>query len=254
MKIRFWPALLVILVIAVTTAAGFWQLSRAHQKEARQHQLVEFENAPPVTLGAGHPAPASIEYRRIRMRGHFLADRVVYLENRPYQDQPGFYVVMPFAVDGGGQVLVNRGWLPRNLAERTAIAPHSTPGGTIELEGVARATLGRTLALGGGGHERGEIRQNLSIPDYASETGLSLEPFAVEQISDTGDGLVRDWPRPAADVDRNYGYMGQWWCMAAATLVFGLYAARRAALAERTARVKQAEADSAMADKGKEDD
>jgi surfeit locus 1 family protein len=33
-------------------------------------------------------------------------------------------------------------------------------------------------------------------------------------------------------VERNYGYMFQWWGMAAAAVAFGLYAARRAARKE----------------------
>ena len=48
-------------------------------------------------------------------------------------------------------------------------------------------------------------------------------------MNDTGDKLVRDWPAPTLGVERNYGYMFQWWGMAAAALGFGLYAARRAA-------------------------
>ena len=34
---------------------------------------------------------------------------------------------------------------------------------------------------------------------------------------------------PTSGVERNYGYMAQWWGIAAAAVVFGLYAARRAA-------------------------
>jgi cytochrome oxidase assembly protein ShyY1 len=51
----------------------------------------------------------------------------------------------------------------------------------------------------------------------------------IQQTNDTGDKLVRDWPAPTLGVDRNYGYMFQWWGMAAAAIAFGLYAARRAA-------------------------
>ena len=74
-----------------------------------------------------------------------------------------------------------------------------------------------------------KIRQNLDIAAYAGETGLPLQPFVIQQLSDTGDKLVRDWPAPTLGVERNYGYMFQWWGMAAAALGFGLYAARRAA-------------------------
>ncbi len=76
------------------------------------------------------------------------------------------------------------------------------------------------------------MRQNLDVAAFASETGLALQPFVIEQTSDARDGLVRDWPAPTMGVERNYGYMLQWWGMAAAALGFGLYAARRAAKKE----------------------
>jgi surfeit locus 1 family protein len=127
-------------------------------------------------------------------------------------------------------VLVNRGWLPRNLSDRTGIAPYDTPAGEVEIDGVARPNASLAFELGHGGsaaHEK--IRQNLDVAAYAAETGLPLQPFVIQQQNDTRDKLVRDWPAPTLGVDTNYGYMLQWWGMAAAALGFGLYAARRAA-------------------------
>ena len=230
MKIRLVPALLILLVMAVTIRLGFWQRDRAHQKEALQAQIDRYEHATPQPVGAAPIALSSIEYHRVRAVGRFMPDRVVYLDNRPYQDRPGFYVVMPFALSGGGYVLVNRGWIPRNADIRTAIAPYRTPSGEITIEGIARANASRAFELGEGGSAAHQaIRQNLDIAAFASETGLALQPFVIEQTSDDNDGLVRDWPAPTMGVERNYGYMLQWWGMAAAALGFGLYAARRAA-------------------------
>ncbi|WP_225032717.1 SURF1 family protein [Paraburkholderia sp. XV] len=230
MKIRLIPTLLILIVVAVTVRLGFWQRDRAHQKEALQAQITQFENAPAQTVGAAPVALKDIEFHRVRAVGQFMPQQVVYLDNRPYNDQPGFYVVMPFKLRDGGVVLVNRGWLPRNMNERTAIAPYDTPKGEIEIEGIARADATRAYELGEGGSAAHQtIRQNLDVASYAAETGLPLQPFVIQQTSDDGDKLVRDWPMPTSGVERNYGYMAQWWGIAAAAVVFGLYAARRAA-------------------------
>jgi surfeit locus 1 family protein len=229
-KIRLIPALLILLAMAVTTRLGFWQLDRAHQKEALEAQIMRYAHAAPQAVTAAPISLQSIEFHRVRASGRFVPQHVVYLDNRPYRDQPGFYVVMPMKLADGGYVLVNRGWLPRNANVRTAIAPYTTPAGDVTIEGIARADASRAFELGQGGSAAHQtIRQNVDVAAYAAETGLPLQPFVIQQTSGLEDGLVRDWPAPATGVERNYGYMFQWWGMAAAALAFGLYAARRAA-------------------------
>jgi surfeit locus 1 family protein len=238
MKIRWFPTLLILIVVAVTVRLGFWQRDRAHQKEALEARITQFENAPAQPVSAAPIALKDIEFHRVKAVGRFLPDDVVYLDNRPYNDQPGFYVVMPLKLADGGVVLVNRGWLPLNPVNRDTIAPYVTPAGDVEVDGVARADASKAFELGQGGsapHQR--IRQNLDVAAYAAETGLPLQPFVIQQSSDTHDGLIRDWPVPTMDVGRNYGYMFQWWGMAAAAVAFGLYAARRAAKKEHAPTV-----------------
>jgi surfeit locus 1 family protein len=228
--IRWVPAFLILLVMAVTIRLGFWQLDRAHQKEMLEAQIVRYEHGTPQVVTAAPVALKSIEFHRVRAYGRFVPRNVVYLDNRPYRDQPGFYVVMPFQLADGGYVLVSRGWLPRNADVRTVIAPYTTPSGDIAIEGIARADASRAFELGHGGSAPHQaIRQNVDVAAYAAETGLPLQPFVIQQTSELDDGLVRDWPAPTSGVERNYGYMLQWWGMAAAALAFGLYAARRAA-------------------------
>jgi cytochrome oxidase assembly protein ShyY1 len=218
------------LVVAVTIRLGFWQLDRAHRKEMLEAQIVRYEHAPPHVVSADPVTLKSIEFHRVRAYGRFVPRYVVYLDNRPYRDQPGFYVVMPFELADGGYVLVNRGWLPRNADVRTAMAPYTTPSGDVAIEGIARADASRAFELGHGGSAPHQaIRQNVEVAAFAAETGLPLQSFVIQQTSDSGDGLVRDWPAPTLGVERNYGYALQWWGMAAAALAFGLYAARRAA-------------------------
>ncbi|KMQ80945.1 Cytochrome oxidase biogeneis protein Surf1, facilitates heme A insertion [Candidatus Burkholderia pumila] len=229
MKIRFWPTVLILIVVAVTVRLGFWQRDRAHQKEALNAQITAFENASSQRVSTAPMPLKSIEFHRVEARGEFMPERVVYLDNRSYNDQPGFYVVMPLKLEGGGYVLVNRGWLPRNLADRTGIEKYETPKGIVDVQGIARANASQAFELGyGGSAAHQQIRQNLDVAAYAQETGIAFQPFVIQQTNDTGDKLVRDWPAPTMGVERNYGYMLQWWGMAFAAIGFGLYAAHHA--------------------------
>jgi surfeit locus 1 family protein len=73
------------------------------------------------------------------------------------------------------------------------------------------------------------IRQNLDVSAYQKETGLPLQPFVIWQTSERAEGLIRDWPPVTAGVERNLGYMVQWWGIAVAIVLCGLYGAYRAA-------------------------
>jgi surfeit locus 1 family protein len=219
--------LATVIGVTITANLGAWQLRRAAQKVALQDARDERGKLPAVTTADLATTPAQAEaqhYRPARLRGRWLPERNVFLENRQVTGgRVGFYLVTPLALDGRQDaVLVQRGWVPRDQRDRTLLPPVATPGGTVEVEGTIAPPPARLYefapSLGG------LIRQNLDPGEFATETGLRLAPVSVQQVATAatvGDGLVRDWPRPAVDVQRNYGYAFQWFAMCA--LMTGLY-------------------------------
>ncbi|AKJ69237.1 hypothetical protein PATSB16_35050 [Pandoraea thiooxydans] len=215
----------VFLGIALTCGLGVWQLQRAHERLARQARIDQWADAAPIQVGRAPLSLSAVAYHRVRVVGRFLPERAVYLDNRPHNGLPGFYVVMPLEIDGSGApryVLVNRGWLPRDLRDRTAIMPYPTPVGLVEVEGIARANPSRAFELGNGSPPGAAIRQNLDVAAYEKETGLTLQPFVIMQTSPLNDHLIRDWPKPTMDVARNYGYAAQWFGLALVLLLMSL--------------------------------
>ena len=77
-------------------------------------------------------------------------------------------------------------------------------------------------ALVAGSAPSGPVRQNLDIAAFAAETGLQLEPLVIEQHSDSGDGLARDWPRADLGIERNESYALQWYSFAALAIVLAV--------------------------------
>nr|WP_246190137.1 SURF1 family protein [Pandoraea captiosa] len=222
------PTVLILLGVILSASLGVWQYQRAQMRLARQAQIEQAERAPVIALGDRAYSLADVTHRRVRVTGRFLTNRVVYLDNRPRNELPGFYVVMALQVSPEHVVLVNRGWLPRDLRDREAIMPYATPAGDVTVEGIATQDPSRAFELGHGGSAAGlAIRQNLDVADYARETSLPLQPFVIMQTNDTGDHLLRDWPAPASGADRNYGYMAQWFGLSLILAVLGLRIAYR---------------------------
>lgn len=197
-------------------------MRRASYKEAIEHKLSERQAATPVVLGAAEPNVDDVEFRRVKVTGEFIDTWPVYLENRPYQGQAGFYLVMPLKIAGTNQhVLVMRGWLPRDVQDRNKLPAVPAPEGSLTIEGVARRNAGQLLQLGQPeALKPGAILQNLDIGQFAQASKFDLQPFVIEQTSNVQDNLVRDWPRPSAGVDKHLGYAFQWYGLAATALIF----------------------------------
>ena len=220
-RVRAVVALLVTLVgVALAARLGIWQLDRAGQKIALQTSLEARSREPALDATTLARAPLAAEaqhHRRVSLRGRWLAERTVFLDNRQMDGKVGFFVVTPLALTpGSGVVLVQRGWAPRNFTSRTALPALTTPAGTVAVDGLVAPAPSRLFEFADAAS--GPIRQNLDIASFARDTGLDLLPLSVLQQDapgSTADGLLRHWPAPAADVQKHYGYAFQWFALAA---------------------------------------
>jgi surfeit locus 1 family protein len=212
--------------VAITANLGAWQLRRAAQKVALQEAIESRAATAPLT-GADIAMTAGLaeaqHFRPVRLRGNWVGERSVYLENRQMAGRVGFELLTPLRLEGSaGAVLVQRGWLPRDLRDRTLLPPVRTPAGSVEVVGHIAPAPARLYELGASGV--GLIRQNLDLDSFGLETGLRFASVTVRQADSpgtAGDGLRRDWPRPAVDVQKHYGYAFQWFALGA--LMAGLY-------------------------------
>lgn len=210
-------SLATLLAVATTTSLGVWQLSRATQKQARQLAMDLQTAKPPLTAGMllATQDPMSLLHRRAWLRGSWAPSKtMVFLENRPMAGRTGFVVVMPFILEGGqGALAVQRGWVPRDINDRTRVPKIDTADGMVEIEGRLALPPSDLYALGG--PTAGTIRQNLSLPQFALETGLQLLPLTLQQTGASPEGLLREWPVLNMGIEKNYGYAAQWFGMAA---------------------------------------
>lgn len=220
---RRWVVLLAALVtVAVTARLGFWQLDRAAQKQTLQQARDERQRLPalPQAELARDTAAAAAQWQRaIELEGRWMPEATVYLDNRTMNGRVGFFVVTPLVLDDGRAVLVQRGWLPRDRVDRHRIAPYRTAEGRVQLRGRIAPEPSRLYELGS--PASGVIRQNLSLAEAAREIRRPLAPVAVIQESapSPDDGLLRQWPQPASDVHKHYGYAFQWFGLSALALL-----------------------------------
>ena len=230
MKHRRVVTLLAALAVAALTARlGWWQLDRAAQKQRQQQALDSRAALPPLTqaeLARGADAVADQAHRLTTLRGQWLNPFSVYLENRPMAGRTGFYLVTPLALDDGTAVLVQRGWVPRDLMDRSRVPAPPAVTSNAPIYGRLAPALARLYEFDS--TATGLIRQNLDVGSYARETGLTLRPWVLVQLevatggsatTASADGLLRQWPASDTGLHKHHGYAFQWFSLSALTLI-----------------------------------
>ena len=220
--------------IALTVSLGNWQLRRAAEKLALQAAWDRAGQAVPEAVAAAGIAGVSGRLPlRVQLRGRFLFAHEVWLDNRQMDGQAGLMLVTPLQLADGAVVLVNRGFARRDPRDRARLPDVVRPEGEVTVEGLAVAHTSRVLQLGenapaGSGPA---VWQNLDYEAVQRASGLAVAHWVVQQTSEAGDGLLRNWPRLDAGVDKHRGYALQWFSLAALvaalTAFFGLRALRR---------------------------
>jgi surfeit locus 1 family protein len=246
--LRFWLiTLAAIVAIVITASLGRWQLSRASQKQALQAAMDERRQLGPVDVrtlvqGQQSSAPSAgradkegaddaraneLVHRTVALRGRWIPEHTVFLDNRQMNGRPGFFVLTPLLLtdpEGASKVvIVQRGWAPRNFQDRTQLPPIETSiDDEVSVQGRIALAPSRLYEFDDGPaiQRSSPIRQNLDIAAFRTETRLPILPLTVLQTGEAADGLLRNWPVVSAGIDKHYGYAFQWFglCGLIATL------------------------------------
>jgi surfeit locus 1 family protein len=228
-------ALAALAAIALTTHLGLWQWGRGQERTALQEAIAARARSAPLSAQdlVAAPGADSLVHRPVVLRGTWVAERTVFLDNRQMNAVPGFYVVTPLRLESTpAVVLVQRGWVQRDFQQRDRLPPVATPAGTVEVRGRVAPPPAKLYAFAT--EEKGAIRQNLDLAAFRAETGLPLLALSVQQAGRPSEGLLRQWPQAGSGAGKNYGYAFQWWALAA--LIAILYVWFQLVLPRRQAR------------------
>ncbi len=175
--------------------------------------------SPPAQLSPAADAP-DLVHRRVAARGTFQPQYTLLLDNKLRRGRPGYEVVTPLKLASSEvHVLVNRGWVeapPR----REVLPAVVTPPGEIRIEGLGFQRFSRAFKVDA--HPSGPVRQYVDIGEFVAETGLALKSVVIEQHSDAGDGLLREWPKPDLGIEKHEMYSLQWYSLAALAVILAL--------------------------------
>lgn len=231
-QIIIW--LSAVLLVTLGVSLGCWQLRRADQKRSAYVALTVHQQQ--VAWGNhdwpcdGAAMSASSLHRPVVLRGHWLVDHTVFLDNRPMDGGSGFIVVTPLVLSdmaphcAGRVVLVERGWVPRDLNDRTRIPVFPTSSNEVIIGGRVSEGISRVYQLGQEPEPAQQaaplIRQNADSLFWAKWLGQSPLVGSVLQLeadkpTPLGDVLRRSWPVPGQGEGKHLAYAAQWFALSA---------------------------------------
>lgn len=222
-KKRLGFHLLMVLVIALCTWLGFWQLERAEEKTVLLEQIRQ-GRLQPATLGqllqqmsSGQITP----YAQYKVQGYYQAQYAFLLDNRTESGRVGYHLLMPFVLADPNLadqtsrpwLLINRGWIaaPRLRSDLPII---QTPTGPVEIQ------VQLNLLQPVDDSEKLDLKwplrvQQLDLAQFSEQIQHALLPYEF-RLADAGQaGVTLAQPaRPALQPDQHVGYAVQWFVLA----------------------------------------
>lgn len=215
---KIWSIILTAAFVYLFIELGYWQLSRADEKNEQQARLEQRSEQPAVTLPSTPVNLEEFQYRQVEIRGEYLPNETILLDNKIYKGLAGYHVLTPIRIANSSMhVLINRGWVATGN-DRTVLPDVPEVQGEVSVSGVVVSPEQKMLELSKQA-ATGIVWENLNLQRYQETTGLKLQPILVLQNNKLNDGLIREWDRPDSGAERNLGYAVQWFSLAATAII-----------------------------------
>lgn len=229
-----WLAYLLLAAIfaAACVFLGRWQMDRRAETLAEINRVVTNYSAAPIPFEQVRDEFSELdpakEWTQVELRGSYDVSGQRIVRNRPLNGQPGYEVVVPFKLETGETVVIDRGWLP--IGNKNPGSPDSIPAppaGTVTA--VVRLKHGEPQLDRGA--PAGQLA-SIDLPTYAAELGYPVLTGAYGQLASESPAAAQmpfPFPKPATEEGTHLSYSLQWFAFGVLMFVGFGYAARQQA-------------------------
>ena len=219
-------AFALVAAIACLLLAN-WQDNRRANRDAEIDRIETHYSAQPVPLSTVLPttdAPFAQEdeWTRVEATGEYRPEDATVARNRPKNGSAGYWIVVPFEVDGGGTLLVARGWSGGSGADANFAEAPAPPTGAVTLTAWLRPA------------QDGDPAENTETSVVAIDPGLIEGDGAYTNAYGYLDSeqpppaeSLEALPEPNTDPGSHLSYTFQWIAFAIMILAGLAYAAKR---------------------------
>ncbi len=210
----------VLLMFPTVVSLGFWQLTRADEKDALERAYFDQLGSPVHDPGSEVEA-----FSRLALKGEYGPHQYL-VDNQVMQGQVGYWVLQLFIAQEGKRYIVNRGWIAAS-ATRNQLPDVETPTGVVEIVVLVWPQMGMQPILGSDDWPAGEkIRVQRRDLDRMAKRSDALP---IEMRLEAGSaGVFRAAPTDLEfGRERHIGYAVQWFGLGVVLIIGWIVVYRR---------------------------
>ncbi len=132
-----WVALTVILLLFIYLFIRLsnWQFDRYDQRILRNEQTTSALSLAPKNINSASQLSELHQWEKVQLTGTYLNDHSKLIRKQYLGNSLGFWVITPFEIQNGDNILINRGWIPIGSSASTNQSIPLAPPGNINIEG-----------------------------------------------------------------------------------------------------------------------
>ena len=202
----------VIVFLPLTIGLGFWQLSRASWKAQLLQHYQTLLNRSPISLSRHCCEP----FTQVEVSGQPLAEDLYFVDNRTFQGQAGYEVVLPVKMNFGdfNYAWVSLGWIAGS-ADRSRLPEVEHLPNTLNWQGTVRQVAWQLTDS----NTRLTSSYHLQLPGIDTQT---IFPQLIQLNEDQPYSLTHIWQPSYISPARHLGYAVQWFLLALALVIMYL--------------------------------
>ena len=136
-----WLALTLFLLILIYLFIRLsnWQFDRYDQRVLRNESTNVALSLAPKKIDSVSQMSDLKQWEKIELTGSYLSDQSKLVRKQYLENNLGFWVITPFKLQNGENILVNRGWIPIGSSASSNQSIPLAPVGTVNLEGYLQS-------------------------------------------------------------------------------------------------------------------
>ena len=206
-------SIFVFFSIIIFCSLGTWQVYRLQWKLDLISEINNGLNSEPVF----YSKTKIINYQKVKFNGIFDFEKQVYLYSLNNKGTPGYDLITPIKMNSNEIVLVNRGWIKKDLRNNKSINNINSK----FFEGILKK-ITKPNPFKPENDIKNNIWYSLKLEDLESFTGYKLNNFVI-YLQNNQNNLVKN-KIVSPDLPNNHlKYAITWYSVALSILLYFLY-------------------------------